>query len=121
MQDSTQTISANNTYKSFETACKEATIPQKTKVKTRKPWENEEMHQKRQLLHQAQQMKESLPSHENIRLFNEARFSLKEAYSDEQKSYPEGRISQIRNSATNKRSAEAWKTVNEITGRKYII
>ena len=54
----------------------------------------------------------------NIRLFNEARFSLKEAYRDEQKSYLESKISQIRNSATNKRSAEAWKTVNEITGRK---
>ena len=121
LQDSIQTISANNTYKSFETACREAAdaiIPQKTKVKTRKPWENEEIHQKRQLLHQAQQMKESSPSPENIRLFNEARFSLKEAYSDEQKSYLESKISQIRNSATNKRSGEAWKTVDEITGRK---
>ena len=72
LQDSTQTISANNTYKSFKTACREgadAIIPQKTKVKTRKPWENEEIHQKHQILHQAQQMKESLPSPENIRLF----------------------------------------------------
>ncbi|XP_068691683.1 uncharacterized protein [Montipora foliosa] len=121
LQDSIQTISANNTYKSFETACREAAdaiIPQKTKVKTRKPWENEEFHQKRQLLHQAQQMKESLPSPENIRLFNEARLSLKEAYRDEQKIYLESKISQIRNSVTNKRSAEAWKTVKEITGRK---
>ncbi|XP_068748924.1 uncharacterized protein [Montipora capricornis] len=120
LQDSIQTISANNTYKSFETACREAAdaiIPQKTKVKTRKPWENEEFHQKRQLLHQAQQIKESLPSPENIRLFNEARLSLKEAYRDEQKIYLESKVSQIRNSATNKRSAEAWKTVNEITGR----
>lgn len=70
LQDSTQTISANNTYKNFETACSEAAdaiIPQKkNKVKSRKPWENEEIHQKRQLLHQAQQ--ESLPSPENIRL-----------------------------------------------------
>ena len=90
----------------------------KTKVKTRKPWENEEIHQKRQLLHQAQQMKESLPSPENILLLNEARFSLKEAYRDERKSYLEGKTSQVRNSATDKRSAEAWKTVNEITGRK---
>ena len=94
------------------------TTHKKTKVKTRKPWENEEIYQKRQPLHQAQLMKESLPSPENIRLFNEARFSLKEAYRDKQKSYLEGKISQIRNSATNKRSAEAWKTVNEITGRK---
>ena len=65
LQDSIQTISANNTYKSFETACREAAdaiIPQKPKVKTRKPWENEEIHRKRLLLHQAQEMKESLPS-----------------------------------------------------------
>ena len=39
LQDSTQTISANNTYKSFETACREAAdaiIPQKKQGKDKK-------------------------------------------------------------------------------------
>ena len=63
-------------------------------------------------------MKESLPSPENIQRLSEARSSQKDAYETEQTNYLNRKISHIRNSVTNKRLAEAWKTVNEITGRK---
>ena len=42
LQDSSETVCANNTYQRFEKACKEAAasiIPQKAKAKERKPWE----------------------------------------------------------------------------------
>ena len=116
-----QNSSANEMYEQFETACKEAantTIPQKQRSKKRKPWENEEIRNKRQQLHRAQQLKESFPSPENIRKLNNATTLLKEAYKLEQTKYLENKITHIRNSATNKQSAEAWKAVNEITGRK---
>ena len=63
-------------------------------------------------------MKESSPTNLNIDRFNEARTLLKTAYKNEQTNYLENKITHIRNSATNKRSAEVWKTVNEISGRK---
>ena len=121
LQDSSETVCANNTYQRFEKACKEAAasiIPQKAKAKKRKPWENDDIRQKRDLMRKTSQLKESLPSPENIQRLSEARSSLKDAYETEQTNYVNRKISHIRNSVTNKRSAEAWKTVNEITGRK---
>ena len=121
MQESQESITADKSYKCFETACREAAaavIPQKTRVKKRKPWENDSICKERQQLHQAQQVKDSSPSTENINRFKEAQISLKEAYKLEKTNYIERKISQIRTSATNKQSAEAWKTINEITGRK---
>ena len=121
LQESQESVTADKSYKSFETACREAAaavIPQKTRVKKRKPWENDNIGKERQHLHQAQQVKDSSPTTENINRFKEAQISLKEAYKLEKTNYLERKISQIRTSATNKQSAEAWKTINEITGRK---
>ena len=106
LQDSSETVCANNTYQRFEKACKEAAtsiIPQKAKAKKRKPWENDDIRQKRDLLRKRSQLKESLPSPENIQRLSEARSSLKDAYETEQTNYLNRKISHIRNSVTNKR------------------
>ena len=121
LQNLQESQDANTTYENFEKACREAattTIPLKPKRKHRKPWENEEVCRKREQLHQAQHVKESSPTPENILLLNEARSALKDAYRIEQTNYLQSKITKIKNSSANKQSAEAWKTVNEITGRK---
>ena len=63
-------------------------------------------------------MKNSLPSTKNIDRFKETQTSLKDAYKHEQTNYLESKISDIRTAATNRKSAKAWKTINEITVRK---
>ena len=121
LQDLTPTISSNSTFNNFQMACKETaaeTIPLKPKVKKRKPWENEQICQKRKTLREAAQLRDTQPSPENTNFFNDARTELKTAYEIEQSKYLQNRINDITNASSNKKSAEAWKTVNEISGRK---
>ena len=121
LQDSVQTKSTNTTFNHFQMACKETaakTIPPKPKVKKRKPWENEQICQKRKDLRNAAQLRESQPTPENISHFNDAHLELKIAYEVEQTKYLQSKINVITNAVSNKKSAEAWKTVNEISGRK---
>ena len=94
------------------------TIPLKPKVKKRKPWENKDICQKRKALKKAVKLRDSQPSPENRSLFNEARTELKTAYEIEQTKYLQDKINDITNAASNKKPAVAWKTGNEISGRK---
>ena len=69
-------------------------------------------------LHEAAQLKDSQPSPENICHFNDARAALKDTYEAEQTEFIQRKIDQITNAVSNKRSAVAWKSINEISGRK---
>ena len=121
LQDSMPTKSTNTAFNNFQKACKEIasnTIPLKPKVKKRKPWETEEIRQRRKDLHTAAKLCNTYSSPENSSQFNNARSALENAYEVEQTKYLQNKINIISNTASNKKSAEAWKTVNEISGRK---
>jgi hypothetical protein len=64
------------------------------------------------------ELKNSNPSLANINNFNLARTTLTEVYNKEQTDYLQSKIDLITNASSNKQSAVAWKTVNEISGRK---
>ena len=112
---------ANTTYNNVVLACKEAaldTIPLKPKIKKHKPWETEAVCLKRKELLDAAQMKNSIPSDENSTNFSNARSALTETYQKEQIEYLQKKVDTIKDATSNKKSAIAWKTVNEISGRK---
>ena len=118
LQDSMPTKSTNTT---FQKACKEIasnTIPLKPKVKKRKPWEIEEICQRRKDLHTAAKLRNTYSSPENSNQFNNARSALENAYEAEQTKYLQNKINIISNTVSNKKSTEAWKTVNKISGCK---
>ena len=58
------------------------------------------------------------PSHENMTKFKEAQAKLNTTYEKEQAELLQNKIDDIEKAASNKKSAVAWKTVNEISGRK---
>ena len=71
-----------------------------------------------QILHEAAQQKDNNPTIENIRKTCNAQKELSHAYETEQSEYIQGKICQVQDAANNKKSALAWKIVNEISGRK---
>ena len=106
LQESVSAPSVNSTYDNFETACRETaknTIPLKLKTKKRKPWESADICQKRHKLHTAAQLKNSLPSHENVKKFKDTRAALKSSYEAEQTEYLQSKINHIRTTASKKR------------------
>ena len=112
---------ANSICSNFEIACKEIaaeTIPLKPKTKRRIPWENLNIRNKRKILHEAAQQKDNNPTIENIRKTCNAQKELSHTYETEQSEYIQGKICQVQDAANNKKSALAWKIVNEISGRK---
>ena len=123
LQDSISTKSTNTTFSNFQKACKEIasnTIPLKPKVKKRKPWETEKICQRRKDLHTAAKLRNTYSSPEDSNQFNNARSALENVYEVEQTKYLQNKINIISNTVSNKKSAEAWKTVNEISGRKMV-
>ena len=58
------------------------------------------------------------PTRENRYRFRAAQTELKETYRTEQETYIKSKIEMIKSSAINKQAALAWKTVNEVLGRK---
>ena len=121
LQDADDILSASTRYTNFENACKEAAnqvIPLKPKKNKRIPWETENICQKRDLLHRAAHLKETAPTQVNINRFINAQKSLVNSYDLEQKEYINDNIYEIQNSSTNRKTALAWKTMNEISERK---
>ena len=122
LQESEQNEStANSRYNNFEKACKEAAtkeIPLKPKMIKRLPWETPYICQKREILHQAAEIKNSDPTSENIKKFTDAQNVLTKMYENEQTEYVTRKIDVIKNAISFKKSALAWKTVNEVSGRK---
>ena len=104
LQDTTLTNSTNTKYNHS--------------IKKQTPWETDEICQKSKQLHEAAKLKDSQPTPENFRNFINARDALKETYEAEQSEYLQRNINHITNAVDNQRSAIAWKTVNEIRGRK---
>ena len=50
--------------------------------------------------------------------FKKAQKDLVETYGSEQRLYVLSQIDKLKNAAENRQSSAAWKTVNEVTGRK---
>ena len=62
--------------------------------------------------------KRSKPSATADQELKDARIQLKDTYKEEQEIYIQNKINLIHNAAVNKQAALAWKTVNEVSGRK---
>lgn len=121
LQDESNEITANSSYRNFETACAFAAdelIPSRRKAKQTVPWESEDILQKRADLKAALYQRDTNPSRENRYRYRAAQTKLKHTYRTEQETYINSKIELIENSAINKQAALAWKTVNEISGRK---
>ena len=73
---------------------------------------------KRMSLKEKSATKNSNPTTTSITEFNEARAQLKATYDEQHVKYIQSEIQLINHAAANKQSALAWKTVNEISGRK---
>ena len=120
-----QTLETEDTaslrYSHFETARKEYAIEAislKPKLKKYIPWERADICHKREKLHLSAKEKDTMHTQENICNFNKAKNSLIKAYEKEQNEYIQLNIDEIENAVTNKKSAIAWKAINEISGHK---
>ena len=112
---------ANTTYENFVTTHREAAtecIPVKPKIKRKVPWESKQVIEKRELLKQASNMKKSNPTKSNFSKYKKAQKDLVASYELKQRNYVLSQIDKIKNAAENRQSSVAWKTVNEVTGRK---
>ena len=98
--------------------CSHQVIPLKPKLKKRIPMETENICQKLDILHKAEQLKEISTTQMNINKFINAQESLVKSYDSEQKYYINNKIYEIQKATTNKKSVLAWETINEISGRK---
>ena len=117
----TSNISTNIIYKHFKTSCRESTkeiIPIKEKLKKRTPWENQDICLKRKNLYQAAQLTNYCPSEVNTESYNLAHKLLYDTYDTEQEIYLQSKIDEIKMAVSNKKSALAWKAVNDVSGRK---
>ena len=93
-------------------------IPLKEKVKRKVPWENETVTEKRKQLKKLAQMKNRNATRANVKKHKQAQKDLKKTYLNEKKEHIQSQIDRIENASENKQSSLAWKTVNEVTGRK---
>ena len=89
----------------------------KSKLKIRLPWKTAELCQQRDILHKVAILKDSAPTQVNINNVIKAQQSLDNYYDLEQNNYINIKINEIQTAATNKKSALAWKTINEFSGR----
>ena len=113
--------SPSTSFDNFTLSCEEAakqTVPLKKKLKKRVPWENQEITERRKSLRRMAEIKNAEPTANNINNFDSARDTLTAAYEKEQKNYIQEKIEEITKAATNQKSSQAWKAVNEISGRK---
>ena len=120
LQNNNAGDTATNSYKNFEQACKEAAqecIPAKTRTKRRNAWESEEISKLRKEVQTAAEIKNSRPSSDNTAKFRDAQTKLNDQYEREQAEFLQMKIDNIEKASANQKSALAWKTVNEISGR----
>ena len=119
--NTSSTKTADSTFAHFETSCKEIAkeiIPLKPKLKKRLPWETLEISNKRTILQETAEKRNSHPTMENIRKFKKVQTNLVLSYDKEQSEYIQSKIDEIQNAVRNQKSAKAWKIVNEVSGRK---
>ena len=121
LQQNEDSNTLDKTYNNFVLACKTtagAILPKKMKLTSHKPWENEEIQNSRKILQQAGKKRDSQPSQQNKQNFSKALKSLKKTYLSEQTKYLQQKIDEIENSVANQKSSNAWKVINEISGRR---
>ena len=107
----------NNIIHAHEKAA-EAHIPIITKVKQHIPWENKEISMKREKLKDAFQDSMRRKTRSSMAKLAEAKIEFQNAYDTEQERYVLEKVNTITNSIEHCKSGLAWKTVNELTGRK---
>ena len=73
---------------------------------------------KRTSLKNASALQRANPNVNNLKKVKQAKKDLRLSYEQEQAAYVQSKIDEIKSAADNKQSALAWKTVNEISGRK---
>ena len=88
------------------------------KLKKRLPWETLEISNKRTILQETAEKRNSHPTMENIRKFKKVQTNLVLSYDKEQSEYIQSKIDEIQNAVRNQKSAKAWKIVNEVRVRK---
>ena len=93
-------------------------IPAKERTRKRKSWEAEEVGKMRKVVQEAAKARNTNPNAENTAKFKAAQAQLTETYEREQTEYLQSKIDEIEKASSNKKSAVAWKTVNEISGRR---
>ena len=121
LQADDEFTTANSTYENFVRSHHEAAakcIPVKPKIKSRVPWESKQVIEKRVCLKKASNLKRTKPTKSNMAKFKKAQKDLVETYVSEQRLYVLSQIDKLKNAAENRQSSVAWKTVNEVTGRK---
>ena len=121
LQAGIESPSPNTTYNNFVASHEKAAedvIPLKPKLKKQIPWESNDIEVKRMSIKEKSATKNSNPTTTSITEFNEARAQLKATYDEQHVKYIQSEIQLINHAAANKQSALAWKTVNEISGRK---
>ena len=121
LKGKTSNISTNIIYENVETSCREYAkeiIPIREKLKKRTPWENQDICLKKKNLHQAAELKNSCPSEENTESNNLSQELLYATYDTEQEIYLQSKIDEIKMTVSNKKSAMAWKAVNDVNGKK---
>ena len=121
LQDTIDEPSPNEKYNNFVISLEEAAkenIPLKPKSKKHVPWESDSIKDKRMKLKEKSSTKRYKPSATADQELKDARNQLKDAYKEEQEIYIQNKINLIHNAALNKQASLAWKTVNEVSGRK---
>ena len=108
-------------YSSMVQACKEAaeeTIPKRQVVRTRLPWEDEEISDCRVRVGHLSSKKRATKKPEDIALFKEAVSDLEALYLQKQAEYVEVKTAEIESAHEHCKSKLVWKIVNEVTKRK---
>ena len=90
----------------------------KARKRKKNPWETEKILSKRTSLKNASALQRANPNVTNLKKVKQAKKDLRLSYEQEQAAYVQSKIDEIKSAADNKQSALAWKTVNEISGRK---
>ena len=93
-------------------------ILENPKLKKRLRWETLEISNKRTILQETAEKRNSHPTMENIRKFKKVQTNIVLSYDKEQSEYIQSKIDEIQNAVRNQKSAKAWKIVNEVRVRK---
>ena len=93
-------------------------IRTKPRTKYRAPWETEEVREKRALVKIASKNYRKNPRITNARILKKTQYQLAGIYLKEQTESIQNKIDKIRDSVEDRQSRIAWKSINEVSGRK---
>ena len=121
LQEKTEKGTPNDEYENFVNTHLEAAakcIPTKPRTKYRVPWEMVAVREKCAHMKTASKSYRKYPTNTNARKLKKAQYQLAGIYLKEQTEYIQNQIDKIRDSVEDRQSRIAWKTINEVSGRK---